>query len=140
MCYNHLLLYMIDPLDGHPRLCIPANCHKAFFDAAHDKSNHAGFEKAYKKLRANYYIKNLSNSLRSYIRSCPSCQINATSRYKPYGHLQPITSPSSPFEMVAMDMVVKLPPCKYEGQTYDSFMTVTDLLTKMVTVFPGRED
>jgi hypothetical protein len=42
--------------------------------------------------------------------------------------------------MVSMDIVVKPPPCQYEGREYDSFMTVTDLLTKMVTVFPGRED
>jgi hypothetical protein len=140
ICYNHILLYITDPVDGHPRLCIPANCHKSFFEAAHDNSNHAGFDKAYKKLRPNYYIKNLGTALRSYIRSCPSCQLNSTLRHKPYGTLQPITSPSSPFEMVSMDMVVKLPVSTYEGTHYDSFMTVTDLLTKMVTLIPGRED
>lgn len=138
--YNHLLLYILDPIDNYPRLCVPANCHKLFFEAAHDNSNHAGFEKAYKKLRPNYYIKNISSSLRAYIKSCPSCQINSTVRHKPYGLLQLISSPSSPFEMVSMDLVVKLPITTYEGSQYDSFMTVTDLLTKMVTLIPGRED
>jgi hypothetical protein len=63
VCYNHILLYIVDPLDDHPHLCIPTSCHKMFFQAAHDNSSHAGFEKAYKKLRPNYYIKNLSTSL-----------------------------------------------------------------------------
>jgi hypothetical protein len=102
LCYNHLLLYILDLLDGHPRLCIPANSHKLFFEAAHDHSSHAGFEKAYKKLRPNYYIKNLASSLRAYIRSCPACQVNNTLRHKPYGLLQPIASPATPFEMVTL--------------------------------------
>jgi len=140
LCYNYLLLYIVDPLDGHPRLCIPANCHKIFFEAAHDNSTHAGFEKAYKKLRPNYYIKNLAASLRAYIRSCPSCQVNNTLRHKPYGLLQLISTPASPFEMVTLDLVVKLPPSEYEGQEYDSIMTVTDKLTKMSTLILGREN
>ena len=85
--HNHILLYIVDPIDNHPRLCIPSNCHKLFFEAAHDKNSHSGFKKAYNELRQNYYIKNLSRSLRSYISSCPSCQQNATLRHKPHGSL-----------------------------------------------------
>ena len=87
ICYNHVLLYILNPLDGHPQLCVPANCHKIFFEAAHDHCNHASFEKSYKKLRPNYYIKNLSTSLHAYIKSCPSCQPNTARRHKPYGLL-----------------------------------------------------
>jgi hypothetical protein len=39
-----------------------------------------------------------------------------------------------------MDLVVKLPESDYEGQHYDSFMTVTDMLTKMVTLIPSRDN
>jgi hypothetical protein len=138
ICYGHALLYIKDPIDQHPSLCIPTNSHEIFFRSAHDDANHAGFERAYKRLRPNYYLKNLSASLRMYIASCPSCQRNSPTRHKPYGHLQPIDIPESPFEMVTLDLVVKLPPSTSDN--FDSFMSITDKLTKMVTLIAGRED
>jgi hypothetical protein len=87
LCHGHILLYIIDPVDNHPRLCVPSSYTRPFFEAAHDNTLHAGFDKAYKSLRPNYYIKNLTNTLRIYIHSCPSCQRNNIARYKPYGLL-----------------------------------------------------
>jgi hypothetical protein len=136
---NHTVLYIEDP-DKHPRLCVPAPCHRMIFKSAHDDSNHAGFERAYRRLRPNYYIKNLSATLRSYITSCPSCLRNNPDRHKPYGQLQPIATPAAPFEMITLDLVVKLPDVLFDGNKYDSFMTITDKLTKMVTIILGRED
>jgi hypothetical protein len=138
--YNHILLYIVDPLDNHPRLCIPTSCHKIFFKAAHDKNVHAGFQKAYKELRQNYYIKNLSRTLQSYISTCLACQQNNTHRHKPYGLLQPIQSPDSPFQMVSLDFITKLPESAIDKSSYDTIMTITDKLTKMVTLIPGREN
>jgi len=137
---GHILLYMTDPLDKHPRLCIPESCHQTFFEAAHDKNVHAGYQKAYSLLRQNYYMKNLSRALRSYIQSCPKCQLNNTLRHKPYGQLQPIESPHYPMQMVSIDLIVKLPETKVDTQMYDALMTTTDKLTKMVTLLLGRED
>jgi hypothetical protein len=137
---GHTLLYIEDPQQGQPRLCVPSTCHRMFFKSAHDDANHAGFERAYKRLRPNYYIRNLAASLRSYISSCPSCLRNNPDRHKPYGQLQPIAIPSMPFEMITLDLVVKLPNAVFENNQYDSFMTITDKLSKMVTVILGRED
>lgn len=137
---GHIMLYIIDPIDKHPRLCIPSNCHKMFFETAHDKNTHAGFHKAYSELRQNYYIKNLSRSLRSYISSCPFCQQNNTLRHRPYGKLQPTEAPESPIQMVTLDLITKLPESKLDGISYDSMMTITDKLTKMVTLIIGREN
>jgi hypothetical protein len=117
---GHILLYIRDPITGHPRLCIPSNCHKTFFEAAHDKNVHAGYHKAYNLLRQHYYIKNLSRALRSYVQSCPSCQQNNTLRHMPHGQLQPITSPDYPFQMVTLDLIVKLPESSYGDVRYDT--------------------
>jgi hypothetical protein len=136
---GHTLLYIEDQ-DRHPRLCVPSSCHRFIFKCAHDDANHAGFERAYKRLRPNYYIKNLSGLLRSYVTSCPSCLRNNPDRHKPFGQLQPSTIPAMPFEMVTLDLVVKLPNAAFDGNMYDSFMTITDKLTKMVTVILGREN
>jgi hypothetical protein len=111
-----------------------------FFEAAHDRNTHTGFRKAYHELRQNYYIKNLSKSLQSYISTCPSCQQNSTLRHKPYGQLQPIQTPDSLFQMVSLDLIVKLPESKASGLSYDSLMTITDKFTKMVTLILSCEN
>ena len=140
LLYNHILLYMIDPLDKSLRLCIPASCHKTFFEAAHDKNNHAGFQKSYNLLRQHYYIHNLSRTLRSYISSCPSCQENNTHRHKSYSQLQPILSLDYSFQMVSLDLIIKLPESTYGNSSYDTIITITDKLTKMVTLILRREN
>jgi hypothetical protein len=137
---GHLLLYIKDPITSHPRLCILSNCHKTFFEAAHDKNVHAGYHKAYNLLRQHYYIRNMSRALRSYIQTCPSCQQNNTLRHMPHGQLQPVTSPDYPFQMVTLDLIVKLPESKFGNIYYDTIMTITDKLTKMVTLILGREN
>jgi len=83
---------------------------------------------------------NLISALWAYIWSCSSCQINNTLRHKPYGLLQLISSSILPFEMITLNLVVKLPPSTYKGNEYDSFMTVTNKLTKMVMLILGWED
>ena len=137
---GHILLYIVDPLDGHPRLCVPRSCHEIIFKQVHDASHHPGFERIYKRLRPSFYIRNLSALLRTYVSTCPACQRNNPVRHKPYGQLQPLSLPSQPFEMVTLDLVVKLPPSKLGDTIYDSFMSITDRLTKWVTVILGRED
>jgi hypothetical protein len=42
--------------------------------------------------------------------------------------------------MITLDLVVKLPPSKLGDTTYDSLMSITDRLTKWVTIILGRED
>jgi hypothetical protein len=137
---DHTLLYLVDPLDGHPRLCVPRTCHEVIFKQVHDASHHPGFERMYKRLRPSYYMRNLASELRTYVAGCPKCQRNNPVRHKPYGQLQPLAIPSQPFEMITIDLVVKLPLAKLGDVTYDSFMSATDRLTKWVTLIPGREN
>jgi len=140
MCYGHLILYMKDPLDGYLRLCVPSNCHKDFFKNAYDNATHTGFHRAYARLRHNYYIRSLSTTLWDYISACPTCQRNKPSNHKLYGTLQLIDSLALPFETVTMDLIVKLSDSTQDGKTHNSIMTITDKLTKMVTLILSRED
>jgi hypothetical protein len=108
-------------------------------------------ERTYQKLRSNYFMKGATGIIKDYIQHCPACLINKPVNYTPSGKLIPITAPSSPWELVTMDFVVKLPPCspsnglwaKLTGKpdlpTYDSFLTITDKLTKYVVLVPGCE-
>jgi len=137
---GHLLLYLQSPRDKNLRLCIPHSCHIDFLHGCHDKAEHAGFERAYARLRQNYYIPKMSQVLRYYIASCPSCQRNKPVNHQPYGKLQPIEIPVIPFEFVTMDFIVKLPAAKFNGFLYDSILTITCKLCKVVTLILGRED
>ena len=80
-----------------------------------------------------------------YINSCPQCQKNKTSTHKLYRQLQPISSLTSPCEMITMDFITKLPPSRYDNivfsnTMFDTILIITDKLSKMVTLIPGRED
>lgn len=138
-CNGHVLLYMTDCVDNHHRLCIPNSCHKKFFEAVHDGSNHAGYHKCYNRLRTNYYIPNLSRLLRKYIAECPACAVNTNTHHKPYGRLQPLQTPELPFEFITIDHIFKLLASTFDNNTYDGIMTCMDKLTRMVTLIPGRE-
>jgi hypothetical protein len=133
------------------RLCIPRSLYAPFLEMAHDRHNHAGFDRAYQKIRHSYFIKGSSAIIRDYIRHCPSCLINKPNNYTSSGRLISISAPSSPWELVTMDFVVMLPPCapktglwsqlvgKPDIPTYDAFLTITDKLTKYVVIVPGCE-
>jgi hypothetical protein len=82
----------------------------------------------------------MATNFRAYVQSCPQCQRNNPVRHKPHGELQLIDPPDLPLEMITLDMVVKLPTCIFKGIEYDSFMSITDKLTKVVTLIQGRED
>jgi hypothetical protein len=144
--------YLLYLRDGERlRLCIPRSLHAPFLQMAHDRNNHSGVERTYQKLRQSYFIKGCSSVVKDYIRHCPSCLINKPTNFTPSGRLMPISAPASPWELVTMDFVVKLPPCKPKTglwsqltghpntPAYDSFLTITDKLTKYVVLVPGCE-
>ena len=140
VCQGRILLYLKEHTNNHPRLCIPRECQQEFFKSAHDDVTHPGFERSYDRLRENYYMKKMATNFRAYVQSCPECQRNNPVRHKPHGELQSIDPPALPLEMITLDMVVKLPICVFKGIQYDSFMSITDKLTKVVTLIEGRED
>ncbi|KAJ9506472.1 hypothetical protein QJQ45_019457 [Haematococcus lacustris] len=69
--------------------------------------------------------------VKSYVRSCHSCQVNKSSAKKPAGLLQPLPIPAErPWDSVSMDLIVKLPASG--PNKYDSILVFVDRLTKMV--------
>ncbi|KAJ9521797.1 hypothetical protein QJQ45_024663, partial [Haematococcus lacustris] len=69
-------------------------------------------------------------NVKSYVRSCHSCQVNKSSAKKPAGLLQPLPIPERPWDSVSMDLIVKLPASG--PNKYDSILVFVDRLTKMV--------
>lgn len=129
------LMYHIDRVTGHQRLCIPPALVKEILHLAHG-NGHPGFQRCYEIVSTSWYIRGLSNQLREFIRHCPECQVLQTRRHQPYGSLSPIESPPVPFHTLTLDFILALPTS--EGDEYDTILSVTDKFTKRVTGIPGK--
>jgi hypothetical protein len=106
---------------------------------AHDAlvSEHLGFNKEYERLRQGVTWPEMYSELKSYVRSCDSCQRNKTSNQKPIGLLRPLEIPTVSFEQVSMVFITTLPETK---ASHDAVMVIVDKLAKLVMFIPTRTD
>jgi hypothetical protein len=77
------------------------------------------------------------SELKSYIRSCDSCQRNNSACKKPIGLLKQIDIQTVSFEQVSMDFTTTLPQTKAH---HDAVMSIVEKLTKLVMFIPTRTD
>jgi Integrase zinc binding domain len=112
---------------------------QALMHGAHDAlvSGHLGFNKEYERLRQGVTWPEMYSELKSYVRSCETCQRNTTSNQKPIELLKPLEIPTVQFEQVTMDVITTLPETK---ANHDEMMVIVDKLTKMVIFIPTRTD
>lgn len=130
------LLYHVQ--DEQKRLCIPQALYQEIFQMAHDDHSHSGFHRTYERITQSLYLWRCAHFLRQYIKHCPDCQKNQTTRHKPYGSLKPITSPSHPFHTVTLDFIVELPPTAVGNGEFDACATLTCKFSKRILVEPGK--
>ena len=116
------------------RLCVPSNCIKTFFDIAHS-GGHVGRNKCHEIIARQWYILKLDRKLREYLRHCPECQLYQTPRHRPFGALQPILTPPTPYHTILIDFVLALP---VTPKGYDNIMSVTCKFTRKITLIPGK--
>lgn len=128
---------------------------KRIFQENHDSklSGHYGFNKTYSKIKTRYYWPSMKSDIRSYIKTCDSCQKNKTN-FKPTKQPMQITTTSEkPFERLALDIVGPLPITEHghrfiltsqDDLTKYSFaiaipnhesLTIAKSLTKIITYF-----
>ncbi|SOV09074.1 uncharacterized protein UDID_18253 [Ustilago sp. UG-2017a] len=67
-----------------------------------------------------------------YVASCPVCARYKAPRHRPYGLLQPLATPDSPWDSISLDFIEGLPP----SRKYDSILVVVDRLTKFAILAP----
>lgn len=117
------------------RLCIPSSTVREIFEAVHDGNSHLGFARTYERIASSFYVCNLTEKLKEYLRHCLECQVHQTRQHKPYGSLQPVLSPPVPFHMLIIDFILALPQ-SHTG--LDSIMSVTCKFSKRVSLVPGK--
>ena len=126
------LLYHVK--DSFPRLCISENFLPEVLKLVHDDNSHAEHHRAYARL-GSMYIRKLSRRLTTYIKHCPSCQLNQIKRHKPYEELMPISTSAKPYDTIAIDFVLGLLTQKHG---YDAMLTATDKATRKHILIEGK--
>lgn len=108
----------------------------------HDEptAGHADYRKTLATIKRQYWWKGMNKTVKSYVRSCVTCQRIKSSTQAPAGLLQPHQVPPRPWAHVSMDLITDLPPSKaYDGQVYDSVVTFVDMLTKEAIFVRARK-
>jgi hypothetical protein len=118
-----------------PRLYIPASLRESLMFEAHDAptAGHLGMDKTLEKLVRRFYWPAMEQSVRTYVKSCSSCQRNKPSQQSPMGLQSPNVVPTRPWEIITLDYIVELPRTA-KGHT--AVITFVDRLTKMVHFYP----
>ncbi|KAJ9520826.1 hypothetical protein QJQ45_014026 [Haematococcus lacustris] len=116
------------------RVVVPddAALRKKVIHTMHDtrSAGHLGMTKTLEQVTRWFRWPGVSDNVKSYVRSCHSCQVNKSSAKKPAGLLQPLPIPERPWDSVSMDLIVKL--LASGPNKYDSILVFVDRLTKMV--------
>ena len=99
---------------------------------------HPGISRTLELTTRRYWWPRMVQDVKDYVKGCVDCQQNKTNNQARKALLSPIFArpEALPFEMVAMDFVVKLPL----SNGYDSVLTITDHdCTKAVILIPCNE-
>jgi hypothetical protein len=105
---------------------ILSECHSTPF------SGHLGAHKTTEQVCRFFYWPAMLSAIRRFCRECSSCQRMKGTGKLPYGLLQPLPVPESPWESVSMDLVTDLPlSCGH-----DAIVVFVDRLTKCIVLTP----
>lgn len=124
------LLYYEDrlyiPEDNPLRLEIIASHHDD------PSAGHPGRRKTLQRLRQGFYWPRMSQFVDDYVASCHMCSRAKARRHLPYGLLQPLTVPESPWTNLSMDYIDGLPL----SNGFDSILVVVDRFSKYSIFIP----
>lgn len=106
--------------------------------SVHDSpmGGHFGVKKTRELLRRLYWWEGIDDDVDKYVRECLSCQRNKSPNHAPHGGLQPLPVPEDLWEVISIDLVVKLPTTK---AGHDCILTVVDRLSKYAIFIPCSE-
>lgn len=98
---------------------------------------HCGQRRLYAKIRSRYFWKQMSNSIRTFVRNCHKCQINKT-YVKTKEELEITPTPQTAFDIVTIDTIGPLPKTD-DGNRY-AVTLICNLTKYLVTAAtPDKE-
>lgn len=95
-------------------------------------SGHFGVQKTHELVARTFTWPQLRQYVKRYVSTCETCLRNKGVQHRPYGLLQPLPVPKSPWSSISMDFITQLPPS--DGHT--AILVIVDRLTKMAHFLP----
>jgi transposase InsO family protein len=116
-----------------PKIVLPETLIKAAFQSVHERSGHAGFEKAHVMLLEQFFRPGLSKLLKSYIKECITCQNKASAKKSPRAKLLKRKLPNNPMEHINMDILGPMNVTK-RGNKY--ILNIIDTFSRWLVTVP----
>jgi len=124
-------------LDSKPRICVPRVplTIQKILEETHDTktAGHLGFEKTYAAVSESFYWPKMDKSVRSFVRSCTSCQRNKPANSLSPGLAFPLDVPEKPWQEISLDFVGPFPET---ASKHNFILVIIDRLSKMVRLLP----
>jgi len=101
-------------------------------------AGHPGISKTLQLISPYYWWPNMKAFITEYIQGCATCQMNKVNTHPSHPPLSPITPVENacPFETIAMDFIMKLPP----SGGHDTILMITDTDCSKASIFlPCKE-
>jgi len=135
---DHILEDGLLYFDG--RILVPddISIQRDILSSCHDglAAGHFGTHKTFELVYRSYHWPGLRQFTKRFVTSCDTCQRNKMVHHKPYGLLQSLPVPQTPWSSISMDFIVQLP----ESNGFTAVLVVVDRLTKMAHFIPTTDN
>ena len=123
------------------KIWVPEGLRLQVLAAHHDApaAGHGGQANTHALIDRSYYWPSLRRDVISYVDGCEACKRTKAFRDATAKGLHQLSVPEGPWERLACDFIVALPPSEQDGVTYENICVVTDRLTKMRRFIPMHE-
>jgi len=122
---------------------VPKELQETIIRHYHDDTlhGHQGITRTMELIRRDYEFPKMKEKITAFIGKCADCQKNKHSTHAPYGEMQPIEAPSTPWEDIAMDFMTGLPLSEdpVTGIKYNAILVIICRLTKGVEIIPFKD-
>ena len=97
---------------------------------------HFGVDKTLESVARRFWWKHMKQDVQLYCKTCPVCQRTKASNQLPAGLLQPLPTPSHPWEQMTMDLLLNLPTT---ASGHNGAVVFVDRLTKCIRWAPCND-
>lgn len=125
----------VTPLYFESRVVIPTSLRPLLLAQYHDDSiaGHLGEDKSFNRLSLRYYWAGMRSNVRTYVKSCLSCQKRKTPPHLGSDTIGIPHRSTEPFERISIDVLGPLP---LSGRNNRYCLCVIDLFTRFPFIFP----
>ena len=92
--------------NGRELKVLPPSLVLTVLEEYHDNAGHPGVRKTCQHIRNAYFWPEMTSDIKTYVKSCHSCQLNKFANHSTFGQLQPLASPYIPLDLMSTDTVV----------------------------------